>query len=139
VGTDIEADGSASALLGWFRESGCIKGRGSHDTEKGCAIMDKSFIIAAFAGVIVAMVFLLIGMTVMSAQFSGIGFRTFMAQKNMDCHTCLTSHGLNSTVNDSMTINDSMMMYGMIDKSYDKKLYDDCNFNCTIVLENVQT
>ena len=94
--------------------------------------MDNQFIIAVFAGVVVATVVMLIGMTILSDQFNNPAFVEFIKQKDIDCHICLESHGINSTVNDSMNV------WKLLD-TLGNASYTDCYSNCTIALESVFT
>jgi hypothetical protein len=91
----------------------------------------RDAVLPALLAVVVAGIIMLIGMTIINSYaFNDNGFQKFIEQKNIDCHTCIESHGLNSAVNDSMT------MYGLIDKRYGSKLFEDCDFNCTITFED---
>ena len=130
MGTDPKAARAAQTVLAGNGTTGGFEERRRDDTEK--SVMDNQFIIAVFAGVVVATMVMLIGMTILSDQFNSPGFSEFIKQKNVDCHICLESHGIYSTVNDSMNV------WGLLDIPGNAP-YTDCNSNCTIALESVFT
>ena len=93
--------------------------------------MDRQFVIAVFMCVVVAAMVMLIGMAVLyNDQINSPGFAEFIKQKDIDCHICLESHGINYTINNSMNV------WGSINNQIKAEPYTDCNSNCTVALED---
>ena len=94
--------------------------------------MDNQFIIAVTIGIVVG-IMVMVGWAVLpNDQFNNPAFVEFIKQRDINCHICLESHGINSTVNDSMNV------WKLLD-TLGNASYTDCYSNCTIALESVFT